>query len=221
LFRVVADQTGKLFDPKVLTIVWARRFAGYKRPDLITRDLKLFRAMLNNNSHPVQVIWAGKPYPFDYGAIELFNHLIHLTRDHPNATVLVGYELELSKTLKNGSDIWLNNPVVTREASGTSGMSAAMNASVNLSTFDGWVCEFARDGENSFIIPPADPALDPESRDREDMLGFYELLNSLVLPAYYDHPEKWDQIVFNSMNEVASEFDSDRMAAEYYRKIYA
>jgi starch phosphorylase len=221
LFRVVADQTGKLFDPKVLTIVWARRFAGYKRPDLITRDAKLFRAMLNNYKHPVQVIWAGKPYPFDYSAIDLFNHLIHLTRDFPNATVLVGYELELSKTLKNGSDIWLNNPVVTREASGTSGMTAAMNASVNFSTFDGWVCEFARDGENSFIIPPAEPGLDAEERDRRDMLGFYQLLNEQVLPTYYDHPEKWDQIVFNSMNDVSEEFDSDRMAGEYYRKIYA
>lgn len=221
LFRVVADQTGKLFDPNVLTIVWARRFAGYKRPDLITRDAKLFRSMLNNYKHPVQVIWAGKPYPFDYSAIDLFNHLIHLTRDFPNATVLVGYELELSKTLKNGSDIWLNNPVVTREASGTSGMTAAMNASVNFSTFDGWVCEFARDGENSFIIPPAEPGLDADERDRRDMLGFYQLLNEQVLPTYYDQPEKWDQIVFNSMNDVSEEFDSDRMADEYYRKIYA
>ncbi len=221
LFRVVADQTGKLFDPKVLTIVWARRFAGYKRPDLITRDMKMFRAMLNNVSHPVQVIWAGKPYPFDYNAVELFNHLIHITRDFPNATVLVGYELELSRQLKNGADVWLNNPVVTREASGTSGMTAAMNAAVNLSTFDGWVCEFARDGENSFIIPPAAPGLSPEDRDRHDMLGFYQLLNGKILPAYYDHPEDWSRIVLNSMNDVATDFDSDRMADEYYRKIYA
>ena len=139
LFRVVADQTGKLFKPDVLTIVWARRFAGYKRPDLITRDIKLFREMLNNSKYPVQMIWAGKPYPFDYGAIDIFNNLIRLTKDYPNATVLVGYELELSRFLKNGSDIWLNNPVVTREASGTSGMTAGMNASVNLSTDDGWI----------------------------------------------------------------------------------
>jgi glycogen phosphorylase len=138
--------------------------------------------MLNNNKYPVQIIWAGKPYPFDYGAIETFNHLIRLTKDYPNATVLVGYELELSRFLKNGSDIWLNNPVVTREASGTSGMTAAMNASVNLSTYDGWVCEFAKDGENSFIIPEADRSLSPEDRDRHDLLGFYQVLNEKVLP---------------------------------------
>jgi starch phosphorylase len=221
LFRVVADQTGKLFKPDVLTIVWARRFAAYKRPDLITRDIQLFRAMLNNSKYPVQIIWAGKPYPFDYTAIEIFNHLIRLTRDYPNATVLVGYELELSRFLKNGSDIWLNNPIVTREASGTSGMTAAMNGSVNFSTYDGWVCEFAKDGENSFIIPPADPALSAEDRDRHDMLGFYSALNEKILPTYYDKPDEWSRIVLNSLNDVVPFFDADRMADEYYKKIYA
>ncbi len=221
LFRIVADQTGKLFKPDVLTIVWARRFAGYKRPDLITRDIKMFRDMLNNAKHPVQMIWAGKPYPFDFTALETFNRLIHLTRDYPNATVLVGYELELSRHLKNGSDIWLNNPVVTREASGTSGMTAAMNASVNLSTFDGWVCEFARDGLNAFIMPPADPGLDPDERDAHDIHSFYQVLNHKVLPAYYDHPKKWDEIVFHSMNDIVPFFDADRMADQYYREIYA
>ena len=220
LFRVVADQTGKLFDPHVLTIVWARRFAGYKRPNLITRDIRLFREMLNDNKHPVQIIWAGKPYPFDYSAIETFDSLIRLTKDYPNATVLTGYELELSRFLKNGSDVWLNNPVVTREASGTSGMTAAMNGSVNLSTYDGWICEFAKDSENSFIIPTPDPILDPEERDRQDMLGFYAKLRGEILPLYYGKPDDWARIVFNSMNDVVPFFDSDRMAAEYYEKMY-
>lgn len=221
LFRIVADQTGKLFKPDVLTIVWARRFAAYKRPDLITRDIQLFRAMLNNPKYPVQIIWAGKPYPFDYTAIEIFNQLIRITRDYPNATVLVGYELELSRFLKNGSDIWLNNPIVTREASGTSGMTAAMNGSVNLSTYDGWVCEFAKDGENSFIIPPADPGLSPDDRDRHDLLGYYTALNDKILPTYYDRPDEWSSIVLNSMNDVVPFFDADRMVDEYYKKIYA
>jgi starch phosphorylase len=221
LFRVVADQTGKLFDPDALTIVWARRFAAYKRPDLIARDARMFREMLNNPHRPVQIIWAGKPFPFDYGAIETFNHLVRLTRDFPNAAVLVGYELELSRFLKNGADIWLNNPIVTREASGTSGMTAAMNGAINLSTFDGWVCEFAKDGENSFIIPPADPSLTPESRDRHDLLGFYDALQQKILPLYYDQPFDWSKRVLQSMNDVVPFFDADRMAAEYYTKIYA
>jgi starch phosphorylase len=221
LFRLVADQTGKLFRPDVLTIVWARRFAGYKRPDLIARDIRLFRELMTNSKRPVQLIWAGKPYPFDFGAIETFNHLAQLTRNHPNAAILVGYELELSRFLKNGADIWLNNPVVTREASGTSGMTAAMNGAVNLSTDDGWVCEFAKNGENSFIIPAADPALSPESRDRHDLLGFYSLMDETVLPLYYDDPAGWSKLVLQSMNDVVPFFDSDRMAAEYYQKIYA
>ena len=220
LFRVIADQTGKLFDPNLLTIVWARRFAGYKRPDLITRDIRMFREILNDNKHPVQIIWAGKPYPFDYSAIETFDSLIRLTKDHPNATVLTGYELELSRLLKNGSDVWLNNPVVTREASGTSGMTAAMNGSVNLSTYDGWICEFAKDDENSFIIPTLDPHLGHEERDRQDMLGFYTKLREKILPLYYGKPDEWSRIVFRSMNDVVPYFDSDRMAAEYYEKMY-
>lgn len=220
-FRTVADQTGKIFKPDVLTIVWARRFAGYKRPDLVTRDMRLFREMLNQTKFPVQIIWAGKPYPFDYSAIAMFNQLIMLTKDIPNAAVLTGYELELSRILKTGSDIWLNNPVVTREASGTSGMTAAMNASVNFSTYDGWVCEFAKDGENSFIIQPADPSLSPEDRDRRDLLGFYDILNRRVLPLYYEHPEDWSKLVMQSMNDVVPFFDADRMVDEYYKKIYA
>ena len=114
----------------------------------------------------------------------------------------------------------MNNPVVTREASGTSGMSAAMNGSVNLSTYDGWVCEFARDGENSFIVPPADPSLSPEDRDRHDLLGIHQILNQRVLPLYYEQPDEWFKLVLKSMNDVVPFFDADRMADEYYKKIY-
>ena len=221
LFKEVADQTGRLLDPDYLTIVWARRFAGYKRADLITRDIERFEAILENTDKPVQIIWAGKPYPKDYGAIDTFNHLVNLTQKYANATVLVGYELSLSKLMKDGSDIWLNNPVVTREASGTSGMTAAMNGSVNFSTYDGWVCEFSKDNHNSFLIPEADPSLSDEARDQHDMLGFYQSLETKILPAYYDDPESWWKIVLNSMNEVIPFFDSDRMADEYYTKMYS
>jgi glycogen phosphorylase len=221
LFQTVANQTGKLFRPDVLTLVWARRFAAYKRPDLITRDLRMFRSLVNSSDRPIQIIWAGKPYPFDFGAIEIFNELVRNTKDYPNVAVLVGYELELSRQLKYGADLWLNNPIVTREASGTSGMTAAMNAAVNLSTFDGWVCEFAKDGENSFIIPPADASLTPDARDRHDMLGFYEIMDEKVFPLYYGQPDQWWKLVLQSMNDVIPFFDADRMVDEYYSRIYA
>jgi starch phosphorylase len=221
LFRIVADQSGKLMNPDVLTIVWARRFAGYKRADLITRERQMFRELLNRTDQPIQIIWAGKPYPFDYSAIETFNHLINLTAPNPNATVLVGYELELSRDLKNGSDVWLSNPVVTREASGTSGMTAAMNGSINFSTWDGWICEFGKDGENSFIVPPAEPNLSPEARDHTDLMNLHRILNESICPKYYNHSNDWWRMVLQSMNDVAPFFDADRMVCEYYEKIYA
>ena len=107
-FDIVADQTGKLLDPKVFTIVWARRFAGYKRADMLTRDKARFEALLSNKKHPVQIIWAGKPYPVDYPAISDFNHLVHLSKHHRNMAVCAGYELALSKRLKQAADVWLN-----------------------------------------------------------------------------------------------------------------
>ena len=216
LFKTVADQCGKLFDPNVLTIVWARRFAAYKRPDMLVWDLERFTRIMNNKDQPVQIIWAGKPYPKDEGAINTFNHLFYLSHLFPNMAVLTGYELALSKLIKDGSDVWLNNPVVTREASGTSGMTAAMNASVNLSTYDGWICEFARDGENSFIMPVAEG----EDINKQDCDNLLDKLENTVIPMYYSDQKKWQEIVLNSMNDVSVEFNSDRMAREYYEKLY-
>ena len=216
LFKTVADQCGKLFDPDVLTIVWARRFAAYKRPDMLAWDLERFTRMMNNTEQPVQVIWAGKPYPKDEGAINTFNHLFYLSHHFPNVAVLTGYELALSKLLKDGSDVWLNTPVVTREASGTSGMTAAMNASLNLSTFDGWICEFAKDGENAFLLPVAEG----EDINKQDCDNLLDKLETTVIPTYYKNQKKWGQMVLNSMNDVSAEFNSDRMAREYYEKLY-
>ncbi len=218
LFKTVADQSGKIFDENVLTIVWARRFAGYKRPELLTRDRERFARLMNNPKYPIQFIWAGKPYPFDGGAINTFNQLYYLSHLYPNMAVLTGHELSLSKLIKDGSDVWLNTPVVTREASGTSGMTAAMNASLNFSTFDGWVCEFANE-QNSFIVPEAPHSPDWE-RDMVDIHSMLDMLENKILPMYYDKPADWQKMTLQSMNDVNEFFDSDRMAAEYYEKVY-
>jgi glycogen phosphorylase len=220
LFQIVADQTGKRFDPDVLTIVWARRFARYKRADLLTHDMERFEALLENVKYPVQIIWAGKPYPTDYEAVDVFNRLVHLSHQYSHLAVLTGYELGLSKSLKQGSDIWLNTPRITREASGTSGMTAAMNASVNCSVPDGWIPEFASHGHNAFVIPPVDPSLPLEAQDRIDMERLYAVLEDEVLPLYYDRPGEWFRVVQNSMREVVEFFDSGRMAREYYEAVY-
>lgn len=218
---LVADQTGKLFDPNILTIVWARRFAGYKRADMITRDADRFHKLMNNKKYPVQIIWAGKPYPVDYPAITEFNHLVHLSKQYKNMAVCTGYELSLSKRLKQASDVWLNNPRVPREASGTSGMTAAMNGAVNFSTFDGWICEFANHGNNSFIVPPIDySAVHVQEQDQYDLEQAYEILENQILPLYYDNYPVWRQITQNGMRDVRFQFDSNRMAAEYYELLY-
>ncbi|MBK7010906.1 MAG: alpha-glucan family phosphorylase [Saprospiraceae bacterium] len=220
-FDIVADQTGKLFDPDVFTIVWARRFAGYKRANLITREIETFTQLLADSQYPVQIIWAGKPYPLDYSAIGEFNSLVHLSKKYKNMAVCTGYELALSKRLKQASDAWLNNPRVPREASGTSGMTAAMNGSVNFSTDDGWICEFARHGENSFIIPQADyKNTNIHQQDEHDLYHMYRILKDEILPTYYKDQPRWRKIVQEGMKDVVSGFESCRMAREYYELMY-
>jgi starch phosphorylase len=221
LFKVVANQCGKLFDENVLTIVWARRFASYKRADLLMRDWDRFIKLLFNEEHPVQVIWAGKPYPEDYGAIGQFNQIIRRAKPLANCAVLTGYELALSAQLKKGSDVWLNNPRMYREASGTSGMTAAMNGSINLSLPDGWVPEFARDKENCFVIQPADDKLSYDEKDNFEGSELMDILEKIVLPMYYSDNKKWLSIVKTAAKDVAPAFDSGRMADEYYQKMYS
>jgi starch phosphorylase len=220
LFELVADQTGQLFRKELLTIVWARRFAAYKRADLVTFDPDRFEELITNTKTPIQIIWAGKPYPMDYNAISMFNKLVHLSKKYAKIAVLVGYELKLSRLLKNGADIWLNNPRIPREASGTSGMTAAMNGAVNVSTYDGWIPEFARHGVNSFIVPPVDPTLPVHEQDQIDHLNLLDILENDIIPMYYNEPEKWIGIVKNSMMDVIPYFDADRMAYQYYEKVY-
>ncbi|MDR6782372.1 starch phosphorylase [Pedobacter africanus] len=221
LFKVVADQCGKLFNPDVITIVWARRFAGYKRADLVMQDWNRFLSLVKNESLPVQFIWAGKPYPEDFGAIGLFNQIISRVLPLKNCAVLTGYELELSALLKKGSDVWLNNPRMYREASGTSGMTAAMNGSINLSLPDGWIPEFAVDKVNSFLIQPAPDGSSDQEQDRGENISLMDTLEQTVLPLYYNSPEKWLTIVKTAARDVTPAFEAGRMAAEYYTKLYS
>ncbi len=219
LFKIVADQTGKLFDENVLTIVWARRFAEYKRADLIARDIEWFSRLLSGDQ-PVQLIWSGKPYPEDHGAVTIFNALIRMSNEHKNAAVLTGYELEQSAALKKGADVWLNNPRRPQEASGTSGMTAAMNGAINFSTNDGWIPEFAVNEQNSFIIPEANLNKSIAEQDKEDHQHLMDILDDIIVPMYYNQPELWIKVMKQSMEDVSPQFDSDRMAQEYYEKMF-
>lgn len=218
---IVADQTGKLLSPDVLTVVWARRFAGYKRADLLTRNKERFEALLHNSKYPIQFIWAGKPYPVDYSAIADFNHLVNMSKHYSNVAVCIGYELTLSKRLKQAADIWLNNPRVHHEASGTSGMTAAMNGAVNFSTNDGWICEFINHGNNGFVVPMTNyEEMNIDDQDQYDLDKMYDILENQILPLYYENIPVWRQIMKNGMRDVRWQFDSNRMAMEYYEQMY-
>lgn len=220
LFKEVANQTGKIFDENVLTLVWARRYAGYKRADLITADIARFKKLLANKEMPIQIIWAGKPYPEDHGAIDTFNSLYWKTLQDANCAVLTGYELGLSALTKKGSDVWLNNPKLYREASGTSGMTAAMNGSVNFSIPDGWIPEFAVHGHNAFLIDPADRSLSEHDQNIVECDRLLDVLEKEILPTYYKKPKKWAEIVRNGIVEVVPAFESGRMAKEYYTELF-
>jgi glycogen phosphorylase len=220
LFDIVADQNGEIFEKNILTIVFAKRFAGFKRADLLLRDMDRFERLVTNKDRPVQIIWAGKPYPMDYSAIGTFDKIVNICKSYANCSVIVGYELKLSKLLKQGADIWLNVPRYTHEASGTSGMAAAMNGAINMTIPDGWSPEFVRDKINSFVIPHADPLLPEHQQDDEDASNLYDILEKEVLSMYYDYPERWLSIIKNSMQDIIPHFDSNRLAKEYYELLY-
>lgn len=221
LFNEVADQCGVWLNPEVLTMVFAKRFAGYKRAELLFHDMNFFRGLLTDEKRPVQMIWAGKPYPMDYTGIASFDKIVNVCKTFPNCVILTGYELKLSRLLKQGADVWLNTPRLTREASGTSGMSAAMNGCVNVSIPDGWFPEFARDGINSFVIPNTEVTEHKFQQDETDAHNLYNLLSKTVIPMYYDRQEEWIAVIKNSVRDIIPKFDSDRMADEYYSKLYS
>jgi len=220
LFEEVADQCGEIYDEKICTIVFAKRFAAYKRADLLLLDKDRFHQLVTNKNRPVQIIWAGKPYPMDYTAIGVFDKIVDVCKTYSNCATLVGYELRLSKLLKRGADVWLNLPRLTHEASGTSGMSAAMNGAINAAFPDGWFPEFAKDKINSFVVPPGPLNLPDYVQDEKDAESLYLLLEKEILPLYYDYPKRWLEMMKNGLRDVIPQFDSNRMAREYYERLY-
>lgn len=128
--------------------------------------------------------------------------------------------MKLSKLLKLGADVWLNVPRFTHEASGTSGMAAAMNGAVNVSIPDGWIPEFAKDKENCFVIPHANPSLPIHQQAEADANSLFDLLENEILPMYYDNPGNWLSVMKQGMKDIVPYFDSKRLAQEYYEKLY-
>lgn len=220
LFKYIADTAGKRFDPNVLTITWARRFADYKRAWLIFMDKDRIGRLLEENK--VQLIFAGKFHPDDTMGREMFNKILHKSYSLKNVVVLPGYELELSAKLKKGSDIWLNTPIRPLEASGTSGMSANMNGALHFSTYDGWTVEGTFPGINGFTIeyPGLDDDIPWEERHWKDHACMMDIIENQIIPTYYENKQEWARMMRQAMRTAEAYFNSDRMVIEYYNRIY-
>jgi starch phosphorylase len=144
-----------------------------------------------------------------------------MSNKYPNAVVfLENYDMEIGRMLTRGSDIWLNNPRRPNEASGTSGMKAAMNGVLNLSIMDGWWPEACQHGINGWQIGDAFQSSDIEEQDRHDLQSLYKVLLDEVLPTYYNNRGKWVEMMKNSINSTRYEFSMERMLKEYYEKLY-
>jgi starch phosphorylase len=218
---------GTFLDPEALTIGFARRFATYKRSTLLFRDVERLKALLHDRYRPLQIIFAGKAHPADDPGKHLIQQIYTLAKDpafgHRIAFV-EDYDMHVAHYLVQGVDVWLNTPRRPREASGTSGMKAALNGVPNLSVLDGWWAE-GYNGFNGWAICTEEQSDDLDSQDQADAETLYQLLEEEVVPLYYqrdsdDIPRGWIQIVKEAMRTAAPIFCTRRMVKEYTEQLY-
>jgi glycogen phosphorylase len=222
-----AAMADEVLDPEALTISFARRFASYKRGDLIFRDLARIKAILTSKEHPVQLIISGKAHPQDNVGKELIKNIIHISRDEDirrRIVFLEDYDMNVAHYLVQGSDVWLNNPRRPAEASGTSGMKAAVNGVLNLSVLDGWWCE-GYNGENGWKIGSGEEYNDKDYQDEVESKAIYDLLEKEIIPLYYSRgldgtPREWIKKMKTSMMTICPGFNTNRMIEEYTKLFY-
>ena len=223
----VVEAARNMFDPNILTIGFARRFATYKRADLILRDPDRLDSIVNHPERPVQFIFAGKAHPADQPGKELIRTMSNLRRDPrfaPRITFVEDYDINVCRHLIQGVDVWLNNPRRPLEASGTSGEKAVLNGGLNLSILDGWWAE-AYDGTNGFAIGTGTSHVRDDVTDPRDAAYLYDTLENEVAPLYYDRdvdglPRQWVKRMMNSISSLAWRFSAHRMVADYVLRAY-
>jgi glycogen phosphorylase len=221
------EMARNLLDPNVLTIGFARRFATYKRADLILTDLERLYRLLSDPSRPIQIIFAGKAHPADEPGKRLIRRIANLRHDPRIAGRIVfveDYDINVCRHLVQGVDVWLNNPRRPLEASGTSGQKVVLNGGLNLSVLDGWWAE-AFDGQNGFAIGRGHSHVSDEIGDRRDVESLYKVLEEQVIPLFYDRdsdglPRRWIQMMMNSISSLAWRFSAHRMVMDYAKASY-
>lgn len=215
-------------DENALYLAFARRFAPYKRAHLLFEDIDRLRGLLHDRERPLRVLVAGKAHPRDEAGKEVLRRVLELSRRDDLAGRIVfleGYDVELARLLVHGADVWLNTPTRLQEASGTSGMKAAANATLNVSVADGWWPE-AANGANGWTIGGPRLYDDQRLQDQFDAAALYRLLEEEVLPRYFDRdadgvPRRWVATMIECLATIPPVFHTDRMVSEYFEKAYA
>jgi starch phosphorylase len=214
-------------NPNILTLGFARRFATYKRASLLFENLDWLRRIMLDDKQPVMIIFAGKAHPADVPGQDLIRRVSEIARlpEFEGQLLLVeDYDLRLARRLVAGVDVWLNSPVYPLEASGTSGMKAGINGTLNLSILDGWWGE-GYDGKNGWAVKPGPENMDRALRDMEEAKDFYETLQDHVVPLYYGrdklgYSSGWVKMAKNSMKSLLPQYNAARMVNEYATKFY-
>jgi starch phosphorylase len=223
--RIVA--AGTMFDHNTLTIGFARRFTSYKRPELIFADPDRLATILNRRGRGVQLLFAGKAHPADDAGKHHLQHIYQRALDPKfggRLAFVEDYDLHVAHFLIQGCDVWLNTPRKPLEASGTSGMKAAINGTPHLSIGDGWWAE-GYTGANGWLIEGSAPSNDPGAQDWADVQALYNLIEHHLVPMFYERdsagvPRRWIQLVKQSIRSVLPRFSARRMVKEYVRTMY-
>jgi starch phosphorylase len=223
----VVEAARNLLDPNILTIGFARRFATYKRADLIMSDAERLHNLLNDPNRPIQIIFAGKAHPADEPGKQLIKKIANSRHDSRYGSRIVfieDYDINVCRHMIQGVDVWMNNPRRPLEASGTSGEKVVLNGGLNLSVLDGWWAE-AYDGTNGFAIGKGTSHVSDQISDMRDTEALYETLENEVIPLFYERdvdglPRGWIQRMMNSISSLAWRFSAHRMVMDYTKAAY-
>jgi glycogen phosphorylase len=216
-----------VLDPDALTIGFARRFATYKRATLLFSDPERLLRLLHDPERPIQIIFAGKAHPRDNPGKELIRQIVHMARREDmrhRVVFLEDYDMSLARYMVQGSDIWLNTPRQGLEASGTSGMKAAANGVINVSTLDGWWCE-GYAPEVGWSIGRGETYEDVAYGDQVEAQALYDILEKDIIPLFYERdanrlPRQWIAKMKRSMCQIGPAFNTHRMVREYAERLY-
>ena len=221
------DTAAAALDPGILTVGFARRFATYKRATLLLRNLERVRALLSNEDRPIQILIAGKSHPADGPGKEFIRELVRFAKNDRHAERVVfleDYDMDVARRLVQGCDIWLNTPRRGMEASGTSGMKAAINGVIHVSVLDGWWDE-GYDPSVGWAVGRGEVYDDPEVEDEVESRALYEIFERQILPEFYDRdasglPRHWVRRIKRCISALAPQFNSNRMVMEYAERLY-